>query len=138
MSLTSSTPAIGKGALFGQNGDEAAPSTGAVSRAGSVEAQAVDFAELTGNGGDPVLNSLDQLLDVTVTVTAELGRVTRSIADVLKFGIGTVVELDRPVSEPVDILVQGVRIARGEVVVVGDRFAVRITEIVDTKKRQVR
>jgi flagellar motor switch protein FliN len=85
----------------------------------------------------PDLNSLDHLLDANVTVTAELGRVRRSIGEVLKVGVGAVIELDRLVSEPVDLLVQGVPLARGEVVVVGDHFAVRITELADMKKRPV-
>ena len=71
------------------------------------------------------------LLDVSVCVTAELGRVTMSIGDILKMGIGSVVGLNRTVAEPVDLLVQGVPFARGEVVVIDDRFAIRISEIVD-------
>lgn len=101
-----------------------------------VVAHLADFAELKppdkpGGGG-----SLQNLLNVNVAVTAELGRVTLAIGDVLKLGIGSVVELDRAVSDPVDLLVQGVRLARGEVVVVNDHFAVRIKEIADPKKRQ--
>jgi flagellar motor switch protein FliN/FliY len=135
MSPTNPTLATGKALPFGQAAVEAGASA---AHQGGVEAQAVDFADLTARSGAPLVNSLDHLLDVTVTVTAELGRVTRSINDVLKFGVGTVVELDRPVSEPVDLLVQGVRVARGEVVVVGDRFAIRITELAEPKKRQTR
>jgi len=67
-------------------------------------------------------------------VTAELGRMTLSIADILKLGLGSVVSLDRTVSEPVDLLVQGVPFARGEVVVIEDRFAIRIREILDPKQ----
>lgn len=102
-----------------------------------IVARVAEFAELSkdaaGNGSAPA--PLDRLLDVTVTVTAELGRVTLAIADVLKLGIGSVIELDRPISEPVDLMVQNVPFARGEVVVVEDRFAVRIKEIADPKKR---
>jgi flagellar motor switch protein FliN/FliY len=101
----------------------------------NVVARKADFTELSPTNGGPSLGSLDHLLDVTVTVTAELGRVTRPIGEVLKYGLGAVVELNRPVAEPVDLLVQGVRVARGEVVVVEDRFAVRITEIAETKRR---
>jgi flagellar motor switch protein FliN/FliY len=68
-------------------------------------------------------------------VTAELGRVTMPISAILGLGISSVVELSREVSEPIDLVVQGVRMARGEVVVVGDCFAVRIKEIIDPKKR---
>jgi flagellar motor switch protein FliN/FliY len=102
--------------------------------ASDVVARAAEFAALSPSNGGTGLGSLNHLLNVTVTVTAELGRATKPIGDVLKYGLGAVVELDRAVSEPVDLLVQGVRVARGEVVVVEDRFAIRITEIADVKK----
>lgn len=103
-----------------------------------VEARVADFVELTPpKTAGPAASSLDHLLDVSVRVTAELGRITLPISEVLKFGIGSVVELDRPISEPVDLMVQGRQLARGEVVVVDDRFAIRIVEIADPKKRPV-
>src|SRR5579871_1163920 len=87
---------------------------------GDVVAKVAEFAALTprtsGQGSAP----LDRLFEVTVTMTAELGRTTLSIADILKLSPGSVLELDRAVSEPVDLLVPGVRLARGEVVVVDD------------------
>lgn len=100
-----------------------------------IEARVPEFAELAGNAAAHGAGSLDQLLDVSCTVTAELGRLHLAIRDVLKLNIGSILELDRLVSEPVDVIVQGVRLARGEVVVVNDHFAVRIKEIVDPKKR---
>lgn len=92
------------------------------------------FAELqpASTGGEPA--PLQGLLDVKVLVTAELGRRQMLIGDVLKLGAGSVVQLDRSVSEPVDLVVQGVCLARGEVVVVEDRFAIRIKEIVNPRK----
>jgi len=75
--------------------------------------------------------SLNHLLDVSVGITAELGRATMSISDIMKISVGSVVGLNRTVSEPVELLVQGVPFARGEVVVIDDRFAIRIREIVD-------
>ena len=99
----------------------------------SVVASLPDFAELTPAGATKALGSLDHLLDVSVRVAAELGRVTLSIGEILKLGPGAVVGLDRSASEPVDLLVQGVPFARGEVVVIEDRFAVRIREILDSK-----
>ena len=112
------------------------PASSAASPVADVEAHGADFAPLTHPVGPlPGLGTMDRLLDVSVTVTAELGRVTLSISDVLKLGIGSVLELDRAVSEPVDLMVQGVRLARGEVVVVDDRFAIRIKEIADPRKR---
>jgi flagellar motor switch protein FliN/FliY len=98
----------------------------------SVVASLVEYPDLeeTAAGGK---GSLSQLLDVAVHVTAELGRATLSIDDILKLGPGSVVGLDRGVAEPVDLLVQGVLFARGEVVVIDERFAIRIREIVDPK-----
>jgi flagellar motor switch protein FliN/FliY len=100
-----------------------------------VVARVAEFAALTSRVAGQGVASLDRLFEVTVAVTAELGRTTRSIGEILKLSPGSVVELDRAVSEPVDLMVQGVRLARGEVVVVDDRFAIRIKEIADPKKR---
>lgn len=72
---------------------------------------------------------LDRFQDVTVTISAELGRVAMPIGELLQLTEGAVVELERNVSEPVDIMAQGVRIGGGEVVVVDDRYGIRITEI---------
>lgn len=100
-----------------------------------VVARVADFAELPATNQNGASAPLERLLDVSVSVTAELGRATLAIADVLKLTAGSVVELDRAVSEPVSLMVQGVRLARGEVVIVNDHFAIRIKEIADPKKR---
>ena len=101
--------------------------------AAPVVARLTDFPEFEPGAAAAPVGSLSQLLDVSVSVSAELGRVTLPISDVLKLGHGSVVTLDRAVSQPVDLLVQGVPFARGEVVVIEDRFAIRIREIVDPK-----
>jgi len=98
-----------------------------------VVAHLADLPELQAKSTAGPAGSLNQLLDVSVSVTAEFGRVSLSIAEILKLGHGSVVGLDRAVSEPIDLLVQGVPFARGEVVVIDDRFAIRIREIVDPK-----
>lgn len=108
--------------------DAASPVT-----ADSVVARLADFPDLESVTPAAPLGSLNQLLDVSVCVTAELGRVTMPISDILKLGAGSIVGLERGVSEPVDLLVQGVPFARGEVVVIADRFAIRILEIIDPK-----
>ncbi len=72
---------------------------------------------------------LDRFGDVNITVWAELGRIEMPIRDLLQLGDGTVLKLNRPVAQPVDLVAQGVRLARGEVVVVDDYFAIRVTEI---------
>ncbi len=76
---------------------------------------------------------LDHLYAVKLEAEAVLGRASLSVDDMLKLGAGSVIELDRLVSEPVDLIVQNVRVARGEVVVVNDQFAIRITEITGSK-----
>lgn len=90
------------------------------------------FEPLTGDtapgGGSP--RSLDLLHDVEMSVTVELGRTRMLVRDLLALAPGAVVELDRTAGSPVDVLVNGTLIARGEVVVIDDEFAVRITEIV--------
>lgn len=100
-----------------------------------VEVRAAEFAELKPQPPSQATTPLDSLLDVNVLVTVELGRTTLTINEVLKLGVGSVVELDRLVLEPVDLMVQGKRLARGEVVVVDDRFAILIKEIADSKER---
>lgn len=102
---------------------------------GGVPVKSADFAELEAPPASGNAASLDNLLDVKVSVTAELGRATTSIGELLKLNVGSVVELERLVSDPVDLVAQGIRLARGEVVVVDDRFAIRIREIIDPKKR---
>jgi flagellar motor switch protein FliN/FliY len=88
------------------------------------------------NAGGPQLTGaklpLNRFYDVNMTVSVELGRVTMPIGDLLQLAEGSVIQLDRLVSQPVDIIAQGVRLARGEVVVVEERYAVRITDIDST------
>ena len=77
--------------------------------------------------------NLDLLMNVALGVSAELGRCTMRVSDVLKLGKGSVVELDRLAGGPIDVLVNNRLVARGEVVAVDDRFGVRITEVVARK-----
>jgi len=77
--------------------------------------------------------NLDLLMNVSLAVTAELGRCTMRVSDVLKIGKGSIVELDRPAGSAIDVLVNDRLVARGEVVAVDDRFGVRITEVVARK-----
>ncbi len=79
--------------------------------------------------------NLDMLLDVNLQVTVELGRAGLKFREVLNLAPGSVVELDRQTSEPVDILVNGSLLATGEVVVVDDHFAVRITKLLNRVER---
>ncbi len=104
-------------------------------RSAEIIARSADFADLGPARKVAQGSALNSLLNVTVNVTVELGRATLSIGDVLKSGPGSVLELDRLISEPVDLMVQGVRFASGEVVVVDDHFAIRIKELAEPNKR---
>ena len=84
----------------------------------------------TTNGAD----AMTFLLSVPLEVTVELGSVSLPVADILKLGTGSVVELDRPANAPVDLLVNDRKIARGEIVAVDDRFALRITELISSER----
>ncbi len=81
---------------------------------------------------------LDLLLDVPLDVTVELGRSRMSIQDLLALGPGSVIELDKVAGEPLDILVNNRLVARGEAVVINDKFGVRITDIVSPAERIAR
>jgi flagellar motor switch protein FliN/FliY len=93
------------------------------------EAHPVEFPQVSRTRANSAM-PLERFAEVSIEISVEIGRVTMPIGELLKLGEGAVVELNRAVSEPVDVMAQGVRIASGEVVVVDDRFAVRITEIV--------
>ncbi|MEW5847912.1 MAG: flagellar motor switch protein FliN [Myxococcota bacterium] len=81
---------------------------------------------------------LEMLMDVPLEVSVELGRSRLAIRELLSLGPGSVVELDKDPSEPLDILVNGRLVARGEAVVVNDQFGVRITDIVSPAERLAR
>lgn len=78
---------------------------------------------------------LELLYDLQLPVSIELGRTNMLIRDILKLGRGSVIEFDKLVSEPVDILVNGKKVAAGEVVVVDKHFGIRITTLVDPSER---
>ena len=81
---------------------------------------------------------LDILLDVPLEVTVELGRTRMTIQDLLALGPGSVIELDKVAGEPLDIVVNNRLVARGEAVVVNDKFGIRITDIISRSERIAR
>jgi flagellar motor switch protein FliN/FliY len=82
-------------------------------------------------------SNIDLLMDVSLRVTVELGRTRMQLAQILELQHGSVVELERLAGDPVDILVNDCLVARGEVVVVDDKFGVRITEMVSSKSNRM-
>jgi len=97
-------------------------------------AQAATFDELQddGSGGDI---KLEAILDVPVTIAMEIGRTKINIRNLLQLNQGSVVELDRLAGEPMDVLVNGTLVAQGEVVVVNEKFGIRLTDIVSPADR---
>lgn len=88
------------------------------------------------SGGQPFeVQNISLLMDVPLQITVELGRTTKKIKEILEFGQGSIIELDKLVGEPVDILVNGKNVAKGEVVVIDESFGVRITDIIHPSKR---
>ncbi len=79
--------------------------------------------------------NLDLILDIPVSVTIELGRTRMPVAKVLQLGQGSVVELQKAAGEPLEVLVQGRPIGKGEVVVVNEKFGIRLTEIISPVER---
>mgnify|MGYP001056873814 CR=1 FL=1 len=93
-----------------------------------------EFGE-PGEGGGKGGHSIDFILDIPLEVTVELGRTSMLINDLLQLGQGSVIELNKLAGEPLEILVNRKLIARGEVVVVNEKFGVRLTDIVSPIER---
>ena len=93
------------------------------------------FDTLTAEGGTASDLNLDVILDVNVTLSLEVGRSRIPIRNLLQLNQGSVVELERAAGEPLDVYVNGTLIAQGEVVVVNDRFGVRLTDVVSPSER---
>ncbi len=97
-----------------------------------VNVQQAQFQSFSGDFNPAVFQkeNIDLIMDVPLEVTVELGRTTKSIQEILDFAPGTIIELDKIAGEPIDVLVNGKYVAKGEVVVIEESFGVRITEII--------
>lgn len=93
------------------------------------------FQPLDDKSGERPARDLEMIMDIPVKLSVELGRTRLTIKELLELAQGSVVELDGLPGEPMDILINGYLIARGEVVVVEDRFGIRITEIITPSER---
>ena len=118
--------------------DEALDEQAEAAAKGSEQAEAVKLEELTED--DVAITGeekrrLDSILDIPVTISMEVGRSNISIRNLLQFNQGSVVELDRVAGEPLDVLVNGTLIAHGEVVVVNDKFGIRLTDVISQLER---
>ena len=100
-------------------------------QAPNVNVQPAQFQSFSGDGrGVQGQENIGLIMDVPLEVTVELGRSTKSISEILNFAPGTIIELDRIAGEPIDVLVNGKFVAKGEVVVIDECFSIRVTEII--------
>jgi len=93
------------------------------------------FSSAGGTAPDGSVNDINMVLDIPVQLSVELGRTKVPIKHILQLGQGSVVELDALAGEPMDVLVNGYLIAQGEVVVVNDKFGIRLTDVVTPSER---
>jgi len=114
---------------------EQAASEGDANQGGDV--QKAEFGEIQ-NEGQVLSNedvNLEVILDIPVTLSVEIGRTKQTIRNLLQLNQGSVVELDRLAGEPMDVLVNGTLIAHGEVVVVNEKFGIRLTDVISAAER---
>lgn len=98
-------------------------------------AAATVFKDFAGSTSGNTHNDIDFILDIPVQLTVELGRAKIAIKNLLQLAQGSVVELDGLAGEPMDVLVNGCLIAQGEVVVVNDKFGIRLTDVISPSER---
>lgn len=101
------------------------------------DAESVDFEEFDKNPNEGVTTSpeLDIILDIPVTISMEVGSTAITIRNLLQLNQGSVIELDRLAGEPLNVLVNGTLIAHGEVVVVNEKFGIRMTDVISPSER---
>jgi flagellar motor switch protein FliN/FliY len=135
--LEESKPAEAEAAAAGS----AATAGGDTAFAGAPKVQPAaftDFGSARGPAPSGTGNDINMILDIPVQLTVELGRTRIPIKHILQLAQGSVVELDALAGEPMDVLVNGYLIAQGEVVVVNDKFGIRLTDIVTPSERMRR
>ncbi|NDV11886.1 flagellar motor switch protein FliN [Crenobacter sp. HX-7-9] len=94
-----------------------------------------ELSQAAPQAGSALSQNLDMILDIPVQLTVELGRTKIAIRNLLQLAQGSIVELDGLAGEPMDVLVNGCLIAQGEVVVVNDKFGIRLTDIITPTER---
>jgi flagellar motor switch protein FliN/FliY len=121
-------------AVGGQGDAASVPTTEATPQPQYESAQFQDLHEDPGARADTDVN-LDVILDIPVTLSMEIGRTKIPIRNLLQLNQGSVVELDRLAGEPMDVLVNGTLVAHGEVVVVNEKFGIRLTDVISPAER---
>jgi len=107
----------------------------AEAEAAQPEANPAPVAQLDDDGSPRKDVDLDMVMDIPVTISMEIGRTRIPIRNLLQLSQGSVVELDRLAGEPMDVLVNDTLIAHGEVVVVNDKFGIRLTDVISAAER---
>jgi flagellar motor switch protein FliN/FliY len=102
---------------------------------GATENASYAFSAVKGQTGDSQPAKLDFILDIPLEITVELGRTKMLIHDLLKLGQGSVIELGKPAGETLEILANNRLIAKGDVVVMNDKYGIRLTEVISTIER---
>jgi flagellar motor switch protein FliN/FliY len=120
-----------------EEGQEEDPWAAALEEQAEAEAQAAPVAQLNDDSRprSDVDVDLDMVMDIPVTISMEIGRTKINIRNLLQLSQGSVVELDRLAGEPMDVLVNDTLIAHGEVVVVNDKFGIRLTDVISAAER---
>ncbi len=101
----------------------------------AASATPVNFEQFGGGADKVATQGFDMIMDIPVSLTVELGRTKISIRNLLQLAHGSVVELDGLAGEPMDVLINGTLIAQGEVVVVNEKFGIRLTDIITPQER---
>jgi len=104
---------------------------------GQADVAAADFDNLVdeSQSSQDAAASMEMILDIPVTASVEIGRTKINISNLLKLNQGSVIELDRLAGEPMDVIVNGTLVAHGEVVVVNEKFGIRLTDIISPAER---
>jgi flagellar motor switch protein FliN len=121
-----------------RQGTGAAPEGSAGGRAARDRVERASFEKLSSDVQDAATEqdvNLDVVLDIPVTISMEIGRARLPIRKLLQLNQGSVVELDRLAGEPLDVFVNGTLIAHGEVVVVNEKFGIRLTDVISPSER---
>lgn len=113
--------------------NNASPRTGV--QVNEIPVQPVQFAPLQADYKPKDMGNIDLIMDVPLQITVELGKTKKTIREILALGSGSVVELDKLAGEPVDLLVNGKLLAKGEVVVIDENFGIRVTDIISPIER---
>lgn len=100
-----------------------------------VNVKNIEFESFDNDDNSMYNESIERIQDIPVEITVELGRTVKRISEILEYGPGTIIELDKLVGEPLEIYANGKFIARGEVVVIDENFGIRVTDIINPSKR---